>query len=61
LCFYFLELLSGISKPTSGSICVQRYGNDGNPNQLPEQLSPEKVGIVFQFPERYSSFDNLEI
>ncbi|KAJ6691278.1 HEAVY METAL TRANSPORTER [Salix koriyanagi] len=47
-----LQLLSGISKPTSGSICVQRYGNDGNPDKLPEQLSPEKVGIVFQFPER---------
>uniref|UniRef100_A0A6N2L9S7 ABC transporter domain-containing protein n=1 Tax=Salix viminalis TaxID=40686 RepID=A0A6N2L9S7_SALVM len=44
------KLLSGISKPTSGSICVQRYGNDGNPDKLPEQLSPEKVGIVFQFP-----------
>lgn len=54
-----LQLLSGISKPTSGSICVQRYGNDGNPNQLPEQLSPEKVGIVFQFPERYFVADTI--
>lgn len=46
-----LQLLSGISKPTSGSICVQRYGNDGNPNQLPEQLSPEKVYIQLSFQE----------
>ncbi|KAF9663543.1 hypothetical protein SADUNF_Sadunf17G0062300 [Salix dunnii] len=54
-----LQLLSGINKPTSGSICVQRYGNDGNPDQLPEQLSPEKVGIVFQFPERYFVADTI--
>lgn len=48
-----LQLLAGLSKPTSGSINIQRYGNDGNPNRPPEILSPERVGIVFQFPERY--------
>ncbi|KAK3036420.1 hypothetical protein RJ639_030019 [Escallonia herrerae] len=54
-----LQLIAGLSKPTSGSICIQRYGKDGNPNQLPEVLSPEKVGIVFQFPERYFVADNI--
>ncbi|XP_057719022.1 ABC transporter I family member 11, chloroplastic [Arachis stenosperma] len=48
-----LQLLAGISKPTTGSIYSQKYGNDGNPIQPPEPLSPERVGIVFQFPERY--------
>ncbi|KAK2968764.1 hypothetical protein RJ640_028157 [Escallonia rubra] len=54
-----LQLIAGLSKPTSGSICIQRYGKDGNPNQLPEVLSREKVGIVFQFPERYFVADNI--
>ncbi|XP_057481426.1 ABC transporter I family member 11, chloroplastic isoform X1 [Actinidia eriantha] len=54
-----LQLIAGLSKPTSGSICFQRYGNDGKPNQSPEQLSPERVGIVFQFPERYFVADNV--
>lgn len=54
-----LQLLAGLSKPTSGSIHIQRYGNDGNPNQSPESLPPERVGIVFQFPERYFVADNM--
>ncbi|KAL0014594.1 hypothetical protein SO802_001663 [Lithocarpus litseifolius] len=54
-----LQLLAGLSKPTSGSIHIQRYGNDGNPNQSPEPLTPERVGIVFQFPERYFMADNV--
>ncbi|KAE8021305.1 hypothetical protein FH972_007209 [Carpinus fangiana] len=54
-----LQLLAGLSKPTSGSIYIQRYGNDGNPNQSPEFLPPERVGIVFQFPERYFVADNV--
>uniref|UniRef100_A0A7N2KY52 ABC transporter domain-containing protein n=2 Tax=Quercus lobata TaxID=97700 RepID=A0A7N2KY52_QUELO len=54
-----LQLLAGLSKPTSGSIHIQRYGNDGNPNQSPELLTPERVGIVFQFPERYFMADNV--
>ncbi|KAG7985952.1 hypothetical protein I3843_03G054100 [Carya illinoinensis] len=54
-----LQLLAGLSKPTSGSICIQRYGNDGNPNQSPEPVLPERVGIVFQFPERYFIADNV--
>ncbi|KAK7336095.1 hypothetical protein VNO77_16626 [Canavalia gladiata] len=54
-----LQLLAGINKPTSGSIRIQKYGNDGNPIQSPEPLLPEKVGIVFQFPERYFVADNV--
>uniref|UniRef100_A0A5B6ZJB3 Putative Non-intrinsic ABC protein 14 n=1 Tax=Davidia involucrata TaxID=16924 RepID=A0A5B6ZJB3_DAVIN len=54
-----LQLIAGLSKPTSGSIYIQRYGNDGNPNQSPELLPPERVGIVFQFPERYFVADNV--
>ncbi|XP_042482067.1 ABC transporter I family member 11, chloroplastic isoform X1 [Macadamia integrifolia] len=54
-----LQLLAGLNKPTSGSICLQRYGSDGQPNQLPELLPPERVGIVFQFPERYFLADTV--
>ncbi|OAY37258.1 hypothetical protein MANES_11G086800v8 [Manihot esculenta] len=54
-----LQLLAGLSEPTSGSICIQRYGNDGNPCQPSEPLPPEKVGIVFQFPERYFVADTI--
>ncbi|KAK9090085.1 hypothetical protein Sjap_023262 [Stephania japonica] len=48
-----LQLLAGLSSPSSGSIEIQRYGSDGKPTQSPELLRPERVGIVFQFPERY--------
>ncbi|XP_037494787.1 ABC transporter I family member 11, chloroplastic isoform X2 [Jatropha curcas] len=54
-----LQLLAGLSEPTSGSICIQRYRNDGNPYQSSEPLSPERVGIVFQFPERYFVADTI--
>ncbi|XP_045797253.1 ABC transporter I family member 11, chloroplastic isoform X1 [Trifolium pratense] len=54
-----LQLLAGISKPTSGSIHIQKYGDDGNPSQSPEPLVPERVGIVFQFPERYFVADTV--
>lgn len=54
-----LQVLAGLSKPTSGSILLQRYGEDGYPNRLPELLPPERVGIVFQFPERYFLADTL--
>lgn len=50
-----LQLIAGLSKPTSGSIYVQRYGDDDHPNQSPELLQPTRVGIVFQFPERQCS------
>lgn len=51
---FLMQLLAGLSKPTSGSITIQRYGNDGNPSQSSEPLAPESVGMVFQFPERYT-------
>ncbi|XP_042385388.1 ABC transporter I family member 11, chloroplastic-like isoform X1 [Zingiber officinale] len=54
-----LHLLAGLSKPTSGSITIQRYGNDGNPSQSSEPLAPESVGMVFQFPERYFLADTI--
>ncbi|KNA25960.1 hypothetical protein SOVF_001930 [Spinacia oleracea] len=47
-----LQLLAGLSKPTSGSILLQRYGEDRFPTEPPELLAPQRVGIVFQFPER---------
>ncbi|KAK9669887.1 hypothetical protein RND81_13G161200 [Saponaria officinalis] len=54
-----LQLLAGLNKPTSGTILVQKYKEDGCPDQLPQLLPPEKVGIVFQFPERYFLADTL--
>ncbi|XP_020571982.1 ABC transporter I family member 11, chloroplastic [Phalaenopsis equestris] len=54
-----LQILSGLSAPTSGSICIQQYGEDGRPKQSPETLLPERVGIVFQFPERYFLADTI--
>ncbi|XP_057437539.1 ABC transporter I family member 11, chloroplastic [Lotus japonicus] len=54
-----LQLLAGINKPTSGSIYIQNYGDDGSPSQSQEPLVPERVGIVFQFPERYFVADNV--
>lgn len=54
-----LQLIAGLSKPTSGSIHIQRYTDDGQPYQCPEPLNPERVGIVFQFPERYFVADNV--
>ncbi|XP_071693886.1 ABC transporter I family member 11, chloroplastic [Rutidosis leptorrhynchoides] len=54
-----LQLIAGLTKPTSGSICIQSYGDDGGINQPPVLLSPERVGIVFQFPERYFVADNV--
>ncbi|KAL6509160.1 ABC transporter I member 11, chloroplastic [Orobanche gracilis] len=49
-----LQLVAGFSKPTSGSIHIQRYGDDGHPNQFPELLQAGRVGIVFQFPESFT-------
>lgn len=46
------QLIAGLSKPTSGSIYVQRYSDNGHPDQSPKLLEPRRVGIVFQFPER---------
>lgn len=54
-----LQLLAGFSNPTSGSICVERYGNDGSSKGSPEVLPPERVGIVFQFPERFFLADTV--
>ncbi|KAG8384988.1 hypothetical protein BUALT_Bualt04G0175400 [Buddleja alternifolia] len=54
-----LQLIAGLSKPTSGSIYSQRFGDDGHPNHSPELLHSGRVGIVFQFPERYFVADNV--
>ncbi|XP_060192504.1 ABC transporter I family member 11, chloroplastic [Lycium barbarum] len=54
-----LQLIAGLSKPTSGSIHVQRYSYDGEKIKSPEPLQPERVGIVFQFPERYFVADTV--
>ncbi|GJM90199.1 hypothetical protein PR202_ga06457 [Eleusine coracana subsp. coracana] len=51
-----LQLLAGLSQPTSGSICIQKYNDRGNPSNLPELLTSQRVGIVFQFPERFELF-----
>uniref|UniRef100_A0A8R7TZ66 ABC transporter domain-containing protein n=1 Tax=Triticum urartu TaxID=4572 RepID=A0A8R7TZ66_TRIUA len=54
-----LQLLAGLSEPTSGSICIQKYDDSGNPIGLSEVLAPQRVGIVFQFPERYFLSDTI--
>ncbi|KAL3526276.1 hypothetical protein ACH5RR_010932 [Cinchona calisaya] len=54
-----LQLIAGFNKPMSGSIHVQRYGDDGCPNWSPELLDEKRVGIVFQFPERYFVAENI--
>ncbi|KAF8103626.1 hypothetical protein N665_0187s0027 [Sinapis alba] len=54
-----LQLLARLNKPTSGSICIQWYGDDGQLNADPELLPTEKVGIDFQFPERFFVADNV--
>ncbi|CAL1391398.1 unnamed protein product [Linum trigynum] len=55
-----LQLLAGLNKPTSGTIGIQRYKSDGSRNSdSPKPLPPERVGIVFQFPERYFVADTI--
>ncbi|PHU25601.1 ABC transporter I family member 11, chloroplastic [Capsicum chinense] len=54
-----LQLIAGLSQPTTGSIYVQRYSDDGEKIKSPEPLQPERVGIVFQFPERYFVADTV--
>ncbi|KAL6890148.1 hypothetical protein ACP4OV_008911 [Aristida adscensionis] len=54
-----LQLLAGLSEPTSGSICIQKYDDSGSPIGLSEQLTSQRVGIVFQFPERYFLADTI--
>ncbi|XP_024310738.1 ABC transporter I family member 11, chloroplastic isoform X2 [Brachypodium distachyon] len=54
-----LQLLAGLSEPTSGSICIQKYDGIGNPTGLSELLTSQRVGIVFQFPERYFLADTI--
>lgn len=54
-----LQLLAGLSEPTSGSICIQKYDDSGNPMGLSELLASQRVGIVFQFPERYFLADTV--
>jgi ABC-type sulfate/molybdate transport systems ATPase subunit len=47
------QLLAGLSEPTSGTICIQKYDDSGNPMGPSELLASQRVGIVFQFPERF--------
>ncbi|GAB2225988.1 hypothetical protein Droror1_Dr00021770 [Drosera rotundifolia] len=54
-----LQLIAGLNKPTSGLIVVQRYGADGLPENAAKLLTPERVGLVFQFPERYFLTDTV--
>lgn len=54
-----LQLLAGLSEPTSGSICIQKYDDSGNPIGMSEMLTSQRVGIVFQFPERYFLADTV--
>ncbi|CAM0153066.1 unnamed protein product [Urochloa decumbens] len=54
-----LQLLAGLSEPTSGSICIQKYDDSGNPIGSSEMLTSQRVGIVFQFPERYFLADTV--
>ncbi|CAH9146194.1 unnamed protein product [Cuscuta epithymum] len=54
-----LQLIAGLNKPTSGSIQIQQYTDDGLPCKCPEPLNPGRVGIVFQFPERYFVGDSV--
>lgn len=51
--FLYLQLLAGLNEPTAGSILIQRYSVSGDPKGPPEPLASSKVGILFQFPERY--------
>ncbi|XBI30725.1 hypothetical protein VPH35_054415 [Triticum aestivum] len=58
-----LELLAGLSERTSGSICIQKYDDSGNPigplRTLTEVLASQRSGIVFQFPERYYMLEEV--
>ncbi|KAK4764547.1 hypothetical protein SAY86_025637 [Trapa natans] len=54
-----LQLLAGLNEPTAGSICIQRYNSSGDPDGPSKPLASVKVGIVFQFPERYFIADSV--
>ncbi|XP_057866295.1 ABC transporter I family member 11, chloroplastic isoform X1 [Cryptomeria japonica] len=54
-----LQVLSGLAKPTAGSICLKKKRLDGQSNESEEILSASKVGLVFQFPERYFLADTV--
>ncbi|KAG8089844.1 hypothetical protein GUJ93_ZPchr0011g28133 [Zizania palustris] len=54
-----LQLLAGLSEPTCGTICVQKYNDSGDPMGSSELLGAQRVGIVFQFPERYFLADTV--
>ncbi|KAG5221977.1 ABC transporter family member [Salix suchowensis] len=53
-----LQLLSGISKPTSGSICVQRYGNDGIQTNCLNSYHLKKLVLSFNFPRECCSLQS---
>jgi energy-coupling factor transporter ATP-binding protein EcfA2 len=50
--FHLFQMPDLLFLSTSGSINVQKYDFDSNPIEPPISLLPERVGIVFQFPER---------
>ncbi|KAH9326295.1 hypothetical protein KI387_006473, partial [Taxus chinensis] len=54
-----LQVLSGLVEPTEGSIYLKRKGLDRQLNDSREIFSATKVGLVFQFPERYFLADTV--
>ncbi|KAF3334500.1 ABC transporter I family member 11 [Carex littledalei] len=54
-----LQILAGLVQPTCGSVSIQKCGIDSSPIEPPKSLLPERVGIVFQFPERYFLADTV--
>ncbi|PKA63491.1 ABC transporter I family member 11, chloroplastic [Apostasia shenzhenica] len=43
----------------AGSVYIQHYGEDEFPIGSPQLLLPERVGILFQFPERFFLADTV--
>lgn len=54
-----LQVLAGLAKPTEGSIYLKRRLVDGLSEESQETLTASKVGLVFQFPERYFLADTV--
>eukprot|EP00897_Mesotaenium_endlicherianum_P005582 jgi/Mesen1/5051/ME000252S04168 len=54
-----LQVLAGLAAPSAGSICVGRGETGQQRPSLTRAELAEKVGIVFQFPERYFLADSV--